>query len=72
MMSELVAVNLRGSLVEMNGIFFQIGYMLSGWVGFGTFFWTNNGNNWRLPVAVQCVFPFILLCGLPFCPESPR
>ncbi|OAP61905.1 hypothetical protein AYL99_04108 [Fonsecaea erecta] len=53
LMSELVPVNLRGGLVEIHGIFFQIGYMSSGWIGFGTFFWHNNGNNWRLPVAVQ-------------------
>ncbi|KIW69737.1 hypothetical protein PV04_05595 [Phialophora macrospora] len=72
MMSELVAVSLRGSLVEVHGILFQSGYMLSGWIGFGTFFWHNNGHNWRLPVAVQCVAPLLLLCGLPFCPESPR
>ncbi|KIW99020.1 uncharacterized protein Z519_00683 [Cladophialophora bantiana CBS 173.52] len=72
MMSELVPVNLRGGLVEIHGIFFQIGYMSSGWIGFGTFFWPNNGNNWRLPVALQCLSPLLLLCGLPFCPESPR
>lgn len=72
MMSELAPVNLRGGLVEIHGISFQIGYVSSGWIGFGVFFWPDNGNNWRLPVAITCLWPLLLLCGLPFCPESPR
>lgn len=72
MMSELAPVNLRGGLVEIHGVSFQIGYVSSGWIGFGVFFWPDNKNNWRLPVAVTCLWPLLLLCGLPFCPESPR
>jgi hypothetical protein len=71
-MSELVPVSLRGTLVEAHGLFFQVAYMLSGWIGYGVFFWKNNGNNWRLLVAIQTLAPLLLLIGLPFCPESPR
>lgn len=70
-MSEIVPANLRGGLVELHGLFFQSGFTLSAWIGFGCFFWEND-HNWRLPVALQCLWPLPLLCGLMFCPESPR
>lgn len=33
--------------------------------------WKDGGPvTWRIPFAVQCVWPFLLLCGLWWCPES--
>ncbi|KAH0847812.1 hypothetical protein AYO21_04018 [Fonsecaea monophora] len=72
MMSELVPANLRGGLVEFHGVFYVFGYLTATWIGFGCFFWPNNGHNWRLPVALQCLWPSLLLSGLFVCPESPR
>jgi len=66
MMSELVPAHLRGGLVELHGTFFQMGYTLSAWIGFGCFFWTNHRQVWRLPVAIQCLWPLILCPDYPF------
>ncbi|EXJ66290.1 uncharacterized protein A1O5_10442 [Cladophialophora psammophila CBS 110553] len=71
MMSELVPANLRGGLVELHGTYFQSGYTFA-WVGFGCFFWANSSGAWRVPVAIQCLWPLLFLSGLYFCPESPR
>lgn len=42
-------------------------------VGFGFYFWTSGGSKtWRPPLALQCVWPAMLLVALPWLPESPR
>lgn len=71
-MAELVPSHYRGGLVEMHAIFFQSGYVVSGWIGYGTFYWKYNINVWRLSTALQAVPPILLLCALPYIPESPR
>jgi hypothetical protein len=53
-------------------IFLVFGYMLSSWTGFGIFFASNLQLGWRLPLAIQCVPPLILLAGSPKVPRSPR
>lgn len=66
-------VNLRGALVDVHAVCLIFGYMVQGWVGFGFFFWTTGGpNTWRPPLALQCAWPLMLLCGLYWVPESPR
>ncbi|CAK7237540.1 hypothetical protein SEUCBS140593_010003 [Sporothrix eucalyptigena] len=72
LMSELVPSHYRGSLVELHAIFFEGGYIISSWVGFGSFFWKNNVNTWRLSVGLQCLGPVLLVIALVFIPESPR
>lgn len=60
-------------LVDLHAVFLIIGYTVQGWVGFGFYFWKEGGNNtWRVPLALQCVWPLLLLCGLYWVPESPR
>jgi hypothetical protein len=50
-----------------------VGYVTQGWVGYGFFFWTGGGLiTWRIPITFQCAWPFFLLCGLYWVPESPR
>jgi hypothetical protein len=60
-------------LVDLHAVFLIIGYTVQGWVGFGFYFWKSGGNNtWRVPLALQCVWPLLLLSGLYWVPESPR
>ena len=42
------------------------------WISFGTAYATNLTLAWRLPLALACVGPLLLLTGLPFIPETPR
>jgi hypothetical protein len=60
-------------LVDLHAVFLIIGYTVQGWVGFGFYFWKSGGNNtWRVPLALQCAWPLLLLGGLYWVPESPR
>jgi hypothetical protein len=60
-------------LVDLHAVFLIIGYTVQGWVGFGFYFWKSGGNNtWRVPLALQCAWPLLLLAGLYWVPESPR
>ena len=73
LMNEIVPVHLRGALVDIHAVMLVLGYTIQGWVGFGFFFWKSGGSvTWRPPLAIQCFFPLVLLCALPFMPESPR
>lgn len=72
-MGEVVPSSFRGGLVDIHAVFLLMGYMVQGWVGFGFYFWTTGGENtWRPPLALQCVWPLLLLIGLYWVPESPR
>ena len=70
-MSEVVPAAFRGALVNVHAISLLLGYIIQGWVGFGFFFWKEGGNDaWRIPLALACVWPLILLLGLYWVPES--
>ncbi|KAG9252397.1 uncharacterized protein F5Z01DRAFT_690601 [Emericellopsis atlantica] len=71
-LSEMSSPRFRGWLVGHHAIFLVFGYMLSSWTGFGIFFASNLELGWRLPLAIQCVPPLILLAGSPKVPRSPR
>ena len=61
------------ALVQIHGFMLILGYVISGWVGYGFYFWAEGGNSvWRVPLALQGVWPLTLLCGLHWVPESPR
>ena len=72
LMNEIVPSHLRGALVDLHGVFLVLGYTIQGWVGFGFFFWDGGSNTWRPTVALSCLWPLLLLMGLPWVPESPR
>lgn len=61
----------RGLLVCMHGVFLLLGYALSAWINVGFYFVTNK-NNWRIPIAIQMLWPLLLACTLFILPESPR
>ncbi len=73
LMNEIVPGHLRGMLVYLHGVSLGMGYAVQAWVGFGFFFWKSGSENtWRPPMSLQCVWPLLLLAGLPWVPESPR
>lgn len=73
-LSEMSSAFHRGWLVGHHAIFLVFGYMLAGWVGFACYYaeTTIPAFGWRFPLALQCLFPLILLCGSPWLPRSPR
>ncbi|OAL33749.1 hypothetical protein AYO20_06925 [Fonsecaea nubica] len=72
-MSEVVPPAVRGTVMEMLTVGFVAGYVGASWTGFGFYFWkSNNGSEWRPPLAIGCAFPLIFLAGLRWVPESPR
>ncbi|VUC26575.1 unnamed protein product [Clonostachys rosea] len=70
--SEVAPPHARGLLVGLHGVSILLGYASSAWVGFGFFFVNAEGAQWRPPLAIQCLPPLILACGVYFIPESPR
>jgi MFS family permease len=71
-LSELSPPQTRGFLVGQHGAFLAIGYNIAAWTGFGCFFAKNPTLAWRLPLAMQVIFPVILLAGSFWMPRSPR
>lgn len=47
------------------------GFSLSNWVTYG-FSFVGGSASWRVPLAVQFLFIFILYATTPWLPESPR
>ena len=48
-----------------------MGYLTAAYMGVG-FYFVSGTNQWRGPIAIQMVFPVIVLCGICWLPESPR
>ncbi|KAK5173252.1 uncharacterized protein LTR77_001933 [Saxophila tyrrhenica] len=72
-MAEIVPPYLRGALVQIHGIILVLGYNFASWLGFGIYHWKDGGSaTWRIPFAVQCLWPLCLIIGLWWVPESPR
>ncbi len=70
--AELSTPDHRGLHVGFHGIALAVGYALTGFVGFGCYFYTKSSFQWRFPFAVQLLPVVILLCGSWKLPESPR
>lgn len=70
-MTEIVPPRHRGLLVDIHSASLLFGYTLAAWTGYGFFHLTSN-NAWRAPLAVQALPPLIVLCAMPWLPESPR
>jgi MFS family permease len=61
----------RGKLVIIEMIMNIFGFMLSNWVTFGLSY-AAGSIAWRLPLAIQFIFIFVLWATVPWLPESPR
>ncbi|DAA79096.1 TPA_exp: putative MFS alpha-glucoside transporter [Trichophyton benhamiae CBS 112371] len=68
--SEVCPVALRGILTSYVNLCFVIGQFLANGISAGTH---NLDSHWAysLPFALQWVWPAIILCTVPFAPESP-
>ena len=55
--AELSPPRARGFLVGQHGLCLAIGYNAAGAVSLGCFFAKNGALAWRLPLAIQWVFP---------------
>jgi MFS family permease len=53
------------------GVFLGAGLAIAQWIGLA-FYNVQGQGAWRGPLAIQCIFPLVLLCGIFFLPESPR
>ena len=62
---------MRGKLVVIEMICNIGGYSLSNWVTYGLSF-AGGAVAWRLPIALQMLFIFVLFGTVPWLPESPR
>ncbi|KAE8451785.1 hypothetical protein EG329_002625 [Mollisiaceae sp. DMI_Dod_QoI] len=70
--SELATPTHRGRHVGFHGMALAFGYALTGFVGFGCYFYSSSSFQWRFPFAVQLIPVIILLSGSAKLPESPR
>ncbi|TAQ87445.1 hypothetical protein B7494_g4225 [Chlorociboria aeruginascens] len=62
----------RGMLVSLNGVLIVVAYTLAGWIGVACYFAENVKLQWRLPLALQTLWPLLILAVIPWIPESPR
>lgn len=70
--SEIAPPASRGFLVAQHGVVLVGGYAIAAWIGYACYFASNEGFQWRFPLAVQVLWPLILLILTPILPESPR
>jgi MFS transporter, SP family, general alpha glucoside:H+ symporter len=68
--SEITPVNLRAPATQMLQMFWAIGSIIVGGVCYATESWPND-NSYRVPIALQWMFPTPLAVLLFFAPESP-
>ncbi|KAJ9631780.1 hypothetical protein H2203_000180 [Taxawa tesnikishii (nom. ined.)] len=61
----------RGKLIVIEMIMNIAGFSLSNWVTYG-FSFLGGAVSWRVPLALQFIFIFILYGTVPWLPESPR
>lgn len=69
--AETSKANWRGKLVVIEMILNIAGFSLSNWITYG-FSFANGPIAWRIPLAFQFFFIFILFGTVPWLPESPR
>jgi MFS transporter, SP family, general alpha glucoside:H+ symporter len=68
--SEITPVNLRAPATQMLQMFWAIGSIIVGGVCYATEKWTTD-QSYRVPIALQWMFPTPLAILLFFAPESP-
>ncbi|KAF2709808.1 general substrate transporter [Pleomassaria siparia CBS 279.74] len=61
----------RGKLIVIEMIMNIAGFSLSNWVTYG-FSYVSGPAGWRVPLAFQFLFIFVLFATVPWLPESPR
>jgi len=69
--AETSKASWRGKLIVIELILNIFGFMMSNWVTFG-FSFAPGPIAWRIPLAIQFIFIFIIYGTVPWLPESPR
>ncbi|KAF1976908.1 putative Myo-inositol transporter 1 [Bimuria novae-zelandiae CBS 107.79] len=69
--SELCEAKKRGRLVSSEPLFVGVGIEIAYWFDYGMSF-TSGSIAWRLPIACQMIFAFIVMVLVFGLPESPR
>lgn len=69
--TETAQVSWRGRLVILEMALNVGGFMLVNWINYGLSF-HGGALAWRLPIALQFFFIFVLAATVPWLPESPR
>lgn len=69
--AETSKASWRGKLIVIELILNIAGFSLSNWVTFG-FSFVPGPVAWRVPLAFQFIFIFIIFATTPWLPESPR
>ncbi|KAL1895930.1 hypothetical protein Sste5346_005029 [Sporothrix stenoceras] len=70
--SECASSAHRGTFVIVEGLSISFGITLSEWVAFGFSFVSNEGAQWRVPLAFPVIFAFFVIPFVFIMPESPR
>jgi hypothetical protein len=61
----------RGKLVVLEMMMNIFGFMTVNWINYGLSY-AGGALEWRLPLALQLIFIFVLFATVPWLPESPR
>jgi MFS family permease len=70
--AELAPPALRGFMVGLNGITIALGYALASYMGLAFFYSTSPVAQWRAPLGIALVWPFMMILVCFIIPESPR
>jgi MFS family permease len=70
--AEVSTPTSRGFMVSMHGVMFAVGYSLSAWIGFSTYFMEGSSSfAWRFPLAFQAAPAVVVLIGMLITPLMP-
>ncbi|KAG5735436.1 High-affinity glucose transporter ght2 [Termitomyces sp. T112] len=69
--AETAPARLRGTLTATYQLFITFGILVAYCISIGTRHMPGAGS-WRTVVGIGFIWPFILMCGIIFMPESPR
>jgi len=58
--------------VGLNGIFIATGYALASYMGMAFYYAPFGETQWRAPLGIALIWPFMMLLVIVFAPESPR
>ncbi|RWA09575.1 hypothetical protein EKO27_g5536 [Xylaria grammica] len=70
-LGECVKPHLRGRLLVIGASSNVASFALANWINYALAF-RGGPLQWRLPLAIQLFFPFVIFPIAPFVPESPR
>ncbi|RPB00986.1 putative MFS sugar transporter [Choiromyces venosus 120613-1] len=72
--AELAHPSIRGRITSLQQFMLGIGALCASWIGYGSYkgFAPTDDNQWRIPLAIQCIPAAILGLLIFLFPESPR